>query len=95
MIQLTSKQQKEKEKAQKQFDDTIITWVKIHPYNLGYAFKRASEVLKCKPSKVRYRFYNYLLKTGEVFFELKSDITTLANKRTISAKVLEELEKNA
>lgn len=90
---MTQTLKKQQEKEQKRFDDTIITWIKIYPYNLGYAFQRASEVLGCKKSKVATRYYQYLKNTGEVFFELKSDQVTLVNRRTIfTAEILKQLE---
>lgn len=90
---MTQAIKKQQEKQQKRFDDTVITWIKIYPYNLGYAFQRAAEVIGCKKSKVATRYYQYLKNKGEVYFELKSDQVTLVNRRTIPVKeILRELE---
>lgn len=90
---MTQTIKKQQEKQQKRFDDTIITWIKIYPYNLGYAFQRASEVLGCKKSKVSARYYQVVKHTGEVYFELRSDQVTLVNRRTIPvAEILKQLE---
>lgn len=83
---------KAEEKQQAHFDNTIITWVKMFPQNLGYAFSRASQVLNCKKSKVVYRWYTEIRHRDEVFFTLSSEYTTLVNKRMMTTKLIEELE---
>lgn len=78
-------------------DNLIVTFVKMYPQNLTYAFQRVADIKGKTLASVSGRYYTYVRwKRKEELFTLSSDQVKITNtKSQITDQILKQLEDQA
>lgn len=76
------------------FDNLIVTFVKMYPHCLKFAFERVAAIKGKTVTSVASRYYSYVRwKRGEELFTLSSSAVTIVNtKSQTTDQIIKALE---
>jgi len=77
-------------KDRQQFDNLIITMIKLYPTNLTYAFNRVSEISGAKYLTVQNRWYKHL-RHREAVYTIVTDSVIIRNTRIMRSSMIDKL----